>query len=134
VPPTTDATDAELAVLKLLWSRDGATIRELADELYPGGETAHYATVQKLLDRLESKALVERRRVRRSNVYSCRVDRGELIGRRLRDTAEKLCDGSLTPLLTHLVNVSDLSAADLADLRNLVRRLDGASRVESGDR
>ena len=48
-----DVPDAELAVLKALWDQGEATIREIADRLYPGGETSHYATVQKLLDRLE---------------------------------------------------------------------------------
>ena len=48
--PRTDVTDAELAVLKELWAEGPSTIRKLADRLYPGGTTSHYATVQKLLD------------------------------------------------------------------------------------
>ncbi len=39
--------------------------------------------------------------------------------------ADKLCQGSMTPLLTHLVNASELSTTDLAALRELVDRLDG---------
>src|SRR5437868_12123913 len=98
-----DVTDAELAVLQALWDRDAATIRQLTDVLYPEGTAAHYATVQKLLERLEAKACVVRDRTPWPHVFAPAVTRDALIGLRLRTMAEKLCGGSLTPLLTHLV-------------------------------
>ena len=55
-----DVTDAELAVLQVLWEEGPLPIRSLADVLYPGGKTAQYATVQKLLERLEGKGCVAR--------------------------------------------------------------------------
>ena len=123
--PRSDVTDTELSVMRSLWDRGPSTIRELTDGLYPGGETAHYATVQKLLERLTAKGYVRRRRRGRLHVYASAADREALIARRLRDMANKLCQGSMTPLLTHLVNASELSTTDLAALRELVDRLDG---------
>ncbi len=120
-------TDTELELLKLLWDRGPSTIRDLTDALYPQGGTSHYATVQKLLGRLESKAFVKRRQDRRVNVYSAVVQRRELISRRLQETADKLCEGSLTPLLTHLVRSRRLSKDDLSTLRDLVDQLDTQS-------
>jgi predicted transcriptional regulator len=116
-------TDAELDVLRALWDEGPAPIRALADRLYPGGGASEYATVQKLLERLEDKGHVTHRSEGRANVYSARVRREDLVARRLRDTAEKLCDGSLTPLLTHLVSAGRLSTDELAELRRLVDRL-----------
>jgi len=118
-----DVTDAELEVLRVLWDEGEATIRALADRLYPGGGTSEYGTVQKLLERLEDKGHVDHRPEGRQNVYRARVRREDLVARRLRDTAEKLCDGSLTPLLTHLVSAGRLSPAELVELRHLVDRL-----------
>ena len=118
-----DVTDAELDVLRSLWDHGAATIRALADRLYPGGGTSEYATVQKLLERLDDKAHVAHRAEGRQNVYSARVRREDLVARRLRETAEKLCDGSLTPLLTHLVSAGRLSPDELGELRRLVDRL-----------
>lgn len=115
-----EATDAELAVLKALWRMGGSTIRELTAVLYPGGGTAHYATVQKLLERLEGKRCVRRRPRGRANEFTATVERDDLIIHRLRETADKLCDGSLAPLLTQLVSASRLSDEDLAALRRLV--------------
>ena len=57
-----DITDAELAVLQVLWDEGRRTIRELTDTLYPSGTGVHYATVQKLLERLEAKKFVKRDR------------------------------------------------------------------------
>ncbi len=118
-----DVTDAELDVLRALWERGPATIRALTDLLYPGGGTSEYATVQKLLERLEDKGHVAHRSEGRQNVYRARVQREDLVARRLRDTAEQLCDGSLTPLLTHLVSAGRLSRDELLELRRLVDRL-----------
>lgn len=113
---------AELEVLKALWALGPATIRELTDRLYPAGGVAHYATVQKLLERLEEKRCVRHRAGGRANVYSAAVDRQGLIAHRLRETAEALCEGSMTPLLTHLVGSAELSRDELAELRSLVER------------
>lgn len=118
-----DVPDAELAVLKVLWDRGPATIREIADELYPGGEVAHYATVQKLLDRLHSRRFVARRRNGNVNVFSPKVARSDLIRNRLRDTADRLCEGSMTPLLTQLVEANSLTVAEIAELRAMIDRL-----------
>lgn len=123
-----NVTDTELAVLKLLWQDGPATIRRLTDELYPGGATAHYATVQKLLERLQAKSFVKRRREGRVHVYEAAVERPELIATRLKETADKLCDGSLTPLLTQLVSSRELSEEDRAALRELLERFERGPR------
>ena len=117
-----DVTDAELDVLRLLWEAGTATIRSLADQLYPGGGTSEYATVQKLLERLEGKGHVARTAEGRQNVYHATVERDELVARRLRDTANELCDGSLTPLITQLVSAGKLSREELRELRRVVDR------------
>src|SRR5215469_641806 len=119
-----DVTDAELAVLQVLWDGGPATIRQLTDILYPGGGAAQYGTVQKLLDRLESKDCVRRDRASTAHTFSAAIAREELIGRRLQDMAEKLCGGSLTPLLTHLVRARRLSARERQELRDLIDELD----------
>ncbi len=129
-----EVTSTELSVLEALWRGGPATIRALTDELYPGGSTAHYATVQKLLERLTAKACVARRRDGRVNVYRPLVDRAAMIGRRLQATADRLCGGSLAPLLTHLVDGTQLDANDIAALRarvdDLVAGLESSETAE----
>lgn len=125
-----DITDAERSVLEVLWDKGPATIRQIVDILYPQGRTAQYATVQKLLERLENKECVTRDRQGLVNVFAAAIDREELLGRRLQALAEELCGGSMTPLLTHLVENRKLSAGERTALRNMIDRLDSSSRKE----
>jgi BlaI family transcriptional regulator, penicillinase repressor len=123
--PPQDVTEAELAILQALWDGGSATIRKLTEALYPEGGAARYATVQKLLERLEAKGCVTRNRGAGIHVFGAAIGRDELIGRRLRAVAETLCEGSMTPLLTHLVRARALSAEERQELRDLIDRLDG---------
>jgi BlaI family transcriptional regulator, penicillinase repressor len=118
-----EVTAAELAVLQLLWDRGPATVRQLMDVLYPAGGPSSFATVQKLLKRLDDKGYVGRDRAAGVHVYRALRGREELAGRWLEDIAERLGEGSLTPLLTHLVASRRLSKRELEELRAHVDQL-----------
>jgi BlaI family transcriptional regulator, penicillinase repressor len=119
-----EVPDAELAVLQTLWDRGPATVRQLTDLLYPEGTASQYATVQKLLERLEAKAFVARDRNPWPHVFQATINRDDLIGRQLRSVAEKLCGGSLAPLLTHLLRFEHLNARERQELRAFMDELD----------
>src|SRR5436190_11456538 len=108
-----DVTDAELAVLQLLWDRGSATVRQLVDVLYAGGGASPFATVQKLLERLAAKGYVDRERIGGVHVYRALQGREEVAGKWVEAMAEKLGEQSLTPLLTHLVTSQHLSTSEL---------------------
>jgi predicted transcriptional regulator len=129
-----DVTDTELALLHVLWDSGAATIRQLTDILYPGGGAAQYGTVQKLLDRLQVKGCVRRERTPNAHTFMASIAREELIGRRLQDMAEKLCGGSLTPLLTHLVRTKRLSARERQELRDLIEEIDSQGKGKKATR
>ena len=119
-----DVTDAELAVLQVLWERGSATIREITEVLYPSGTESDYGTVKKLLARLESKGCAQRDRSRLVHVFAATIERQALVGRRLQQVAESLCDGSLTPLLTHLAEAENLTAKQQRVLYRLIDELE----------
>jgi predicted transcriptional regulator len=121
LPP--DVTDAELAVLQTLWDQGASTIRQLADRLYPGGTAAQYGTVQKLLERLEGKGCVRRDRSPWPHVFTPAIDRQTLIGWRLRTMAEKLCGGSMAPLLLHLLRAEQFGPEERQELRSFLDQL-----------
>jgi BlaI family transcriptional regulator, penicillinase repressor len=118
-----DVTDTELAILHVLWESGPTNRRHITDALYPRGRAAQYATVQKLLERLEGKGYVTRQRQGTLLTFAAAVDREQLISRRLRDVAEKLCGGSLTPLFMNLVRAKPLTAAELRELQQLIVQL-----------
>jgi BlaI family transcriptional regulator, penicillinase repressor len=113
-------TDAELAILEMLWEQGAMTIAELTTALYGKRTTSRYATVQKLLERLEAKQCVVRDRSSFAHRFAAAIERADLISHRLQDVAEKLCEGSLTPLLLHLVGRTRLSSQDRKRLHKLI--------------
>jgi predicted transcriptional regulator len=123
-------TDAEFAVIEPLWEFGPQTIRQLTARLYPQQSTSDYATVQKLLERLEAKRCVKRDRSELAHVFRATVGREDLIDEQLREIADSLCDGSLVPLLNQLMRRVSLSRAERDQLRKL---LDAHSR-RSGER
>ena len=132
--PAADVTDAELAVLRHLWANGPSTRRQIADALYPGGGPAHYTTVQKLLERLEGKRCARSRLAGSVREFTATVGRDALIRRRLRDVADKLCGGSLTPLLMNLVRAKPLTAAEVDELRALLDDLQKPPRPKGKSR
>jgi predicted transcriptional regulator len=116
-----DVTEAELAILEILWREGSAPIRRITDAIYPRASTAQYATVQKQLERLEAKGFVNRDRSMFVHVFSPAVARDELIGRRLQAVVDKLCGGSLAPILSHLAGrTAKLTDAERKALRGLI--------------
>jgi predicted transcriptional regulator len=116
-----DVTPAEMSVLQLLWEHGPSPIRRLTELLYPDGSAGYYATVQKLLERLESKSLVQRDRSAMTHVFGATLSREVYMGEQIRAMADRLCGGSLTPVLTHLLQTEHLSAEDRKALRRLLK-------------
>jgi BlaI family penicillinase repressor len=121
-------TDAEWAVLQLLWRRGPSTVRQLTDVLYPRGGASEFATVHRLLERLEAKGHV--RREREGGVFVFRPARGrdDVVGQQLEVLLDKLCGGSLQPLLSNLVRTRRLTADELRDLLALVEEAEPPDR------
>lgn len=113
-------TDAEWAVLQLLWQRGPSTVRQLTDVLYPRGGASEFATVHRLLERLEAKGHVRRERGGGAFVFQAARGRDAVVGQQLEVLLDKLCGGSLQPLLSNLVRSRRLSADELRDLLALL--------------
>lgn len=125
-----DVTDAELAVLQVLWEKGTATVRDIVAILYPAGTPSDLATVQKLLKRLENKNCISRNRSTWPHEFQPGIQRDDLISRRLQTTANELCEGSILPLLTQLVQLQTVSAEDRATLREILDDLDKNPRKD----
>lgn len=111
-----NVTETELEMLQVIWDRGEATRRQVADVLYPGGGESHYATVQKLLERLELKGFVRHERRDKVLVYSATVDRDAFIGRRLQMLADTFCGGAAAPLVMNLIRSQPLAPAEIEEL------------------
>ena len=126
--PIRDVTDAELAVLQVLWNESSLTVRQIVDQLYPAGGESDYATVKKLLSRLESKGFVSRDASQMTHRFSAELTQEQLIEMRLSDVAADLCDGDSTPLVMNLLKNRKYSARERRQLHALFDELFGKNR------
>jgi BlaI family penicillinase repressor len=113
-------SEAEREVLKVLWGRGPASVRQIKDILEERGRTWAYTTVATLLQRLHSKQYVISDSSVVPHLYQAVVTRDELLDRRLKDAAAELCDGRTAPLILALVQGNRFSAEELARLRRLL--------------
>lgn len=117
-------SEAELDVLKTLWDLGPSTVRAVNTALRRGDRRWAYTTVLTLLQRLEAKGYTRSDKTRPAHVFSAAVSRDQLLGRQLRDLADRLCDGTASPLLLALVEDGRLTPDDVHELRRLLDRLD----------
>jgi len=124
-----DVTETELAILQVLWDQQTANRRQITDVLYADSGPVQYATVQKLLERLEGKRLVRHARGPDGVLnFTATVGREDFISRRLLDMADRLCGGSLTPLLMNLIRAKPLDPREVSELQKLVKELSQQNR------
>ena len=116
----------ELQCLRRLWSQGEATVREIHANL---PDSPSYSTVRKIVERLEEKGAVARVRLEgRAWIYRSTVSAGAMIRKEIRRLMDTLFDGSGAPLVAHL---ADMEAIDLADLKEIERRLAGGKEKRS---
>jgi len=118
--PKESIPDAELDVLKALWPNEPLTAREIATIIYGVPSTSNIGTVQTLLQRLEKKGFIKRDRSRYVHRFSARVSQLDVAGSQLEMLAEKVCDGSLAPFISHLVQARRLSRKEKDEIRRLL--------------
>ena len=128
--PLPSVTDAEWAVMEILWEREPVSVRQLTDALYPGGGASEYATVHKLLERLKAKGYVRRAGKAGAILFSTLVGRDKILGQQLEALVDKMCGGSLPLLLSNLVRVKRLKPNELRDLLALVNELDAKQKAD----
>lgn len=131
VPRGRDVTDAELAVLQVLWDRSRATIREITKVVYPDDVKTQYSTVKRLLARLQAKGFVERDESEFVHVYAPVGGRDELVGSRLETLVSTLCEGSISPLLSNLAKAEDLTEKQKKTLLSMIDELADSNRTRA---
>jgi BlaI family transcriptional regulator, penicillinase repressor len=123
-PRNPPISEAELAVLKVLWELSRGTVREVRDILLGQGRDWAYTTVQTLLNRLEGKGHVRVERSGSVNIYRPAVSREQFAQQRLSNLAEELYEGAASSLVLALVEGTRFTAAELEQFRKLLDQLE----------
>ena len=114
-------TDRELEILKILWERGRANVREVQEDLERAGGPVAYSTVQTLLNIMEEKKGLVRHVVEgRTFIYIPKKTRERTIGELTRRFVDRVFDGALDRVMVALLDAKSASPAELEQLRAMI--------------
>jgi BlaI family penicillinase repressor len=114
-------TESELELLRILWEKQPATVRDIYDALNED-KVSGYTTVLKLLQIMTAKGLVVRDEANRAHVYRSAMSQDAMQSKLLKDLSVRLFSGSAAQLALHALAMEPASAADLSEIRALIER------------
>lgn len=117
--PVPKPTDAELAILRVLWTRGPSTVRQVHDVLSAERDLA-YTTTLKLLQIMTDKGLTVREEQARSHVYAARQAEEETQRRLVGDLLARAFGGSAAKLVVQALATTRASADELREIRRLL--------------
>jgi predicted transcriptional regulator len=120
-PATHQLGDLQLAIMRVLWAREEATVAEVHAALEPERGLAP-TTIATMLTKMEDKGVVAHRTEGRRFVYRPTVSESEVQRAMLADLTRRLFLGDVTAVVSRLLDVSDVDAEELARLRAVIAR------------
>jgi predicted transcriptional regulator len=117
--PTKPLTPAELEVMKVVWDRGEATVRDVYETMRDRRRLA-YTTIMTTMKVLEEKGHLEKREKDRAYVYRPTRPQAAVVGSMVREFVERVFDGAVQPLLVHLVKERKLTRREVAELKRAI--------------
>jgi BlaI family transcriptional regulator, penicillinase repressor len=120
-------TDAELAILRVLWRRGPSTVRQVHEDLERRSLTG-YTTVLKLLQIMTEKGLVERDESQRAHVYVARLPEEQTLGQLVGDLLDRAFEGSSSRLVMRALESRPATREELSEIRRMLDLMEGGDR------
>jgi predicted transcriptional regulator len=118
---STTLTEQELEIMKVVWERESATVRDVYETLLERRKVA-YTTVMTMMKILEQKKYLKRTQADRAYVYRPAQPKRLVVGAMVSDFINRVFNGATEPLLVHLVEEHDLSPEELEEIARLRRK------------
>lgn len=116
---TRDLPPSEFEVMRVIWSKGNATVRDVHDELSKDRRLA-YTSVASLLNRLREKGYVEVEEHDAAYVYRARIPQDQVVLKKVDDLVNRILGGNLAPLASYIVRNRKLTAEQIAALEEIV--------------
>lgn len=120
-------TDAELAILRVLWERGPSTVRDVHEVLI-GNSSIGYTTVLKLMQIMIEKGLVVRDETERAHVYEAKYSEQRTQRQLLSDLVDRAFGGSPAKLVMQALTGRKTTTEELNAIRDLLNRMEGEVR------
>jgi predicted transcriptional regulator len=116
---TRTLTEQELEIMKVVWEKQSATVREVYEALRERKSVA-YTTVMTMMNILENKGHLVKRAEGRAYLYEPAQERTEVISGMVQDFVDRVFDGAAQSLLVNLIQERKLSKRDLDEISDLI--------------
>jgi BlaI family transcriptional regulator, penicillinase repressor len=113
-------TEQELEIMKIIWRRDSATVRDVYEELLTRRKIA-YTTVMTMMGILEQKGHLKKSADERAYVYTPVQAQREVLGNMVQEFVKRVFNGSAKPLLVHLIEDKKISPEELDEITKLLK-------------
>jgi len=120
---STQLTDSEQSIMEILWKKEQASVREIADILSEE-KTAAYTTVQTMCKILAEKGYADFHKEGKAFIYSPKITQKDARKGALTSLLNKFFGGSPEVLAQHLMQETDIELDDLAALQKEIDRSD----------
>jgi BlaI family transcriptional regulator, penicillinase repressor len=117
-PKASTLTEQELEIMKIVWEREQATVRDVYEKLLEKRKVA-YTTVMTMMKILEGKKYLKKTQADRAYLYRPTQPKNKVVGAMVRDFVNRVFNGAAQPLLVHLVEEHKLSREDLEEIARL---------------
>lgn len=122
-------TNAELAILRVLWQRGPSTVRQVHKALDRDRQSeTGYTTALKLLQIMTEKGLVEKDDSERPQIYSARLSQEQTQQQLVKDLLDRAFGGSARQLVMQALAAKEASDEELAEVEQLLDRLEGGNK------
>ena len=122
-PKSDTLTAQELEIMKAIWPKGQATIREVYDELRSRKSVA-YTTLQTMMNILETKGHLRREAGDKANVYAPTRPQQAVVRSMVKEFVKRVFDGSSRPLLVHLLKDKGFNDRERRALQRLLEKED----------
>ena len=116
---TPKPTVMELAILRVLWERGPATVRDV-HQVLEGEKPTGYTTVLKLLQIMTAKGMVTRNEDARAHVYEARLPAENTKRQLVSDLVQRAFSGSASELMMHALSGKKTSRAEIDEIRRML--------------
>src|SRR5690349_12747573 len=116
---THQLTELQVAIMRVLWERGQATVAEICDALKSERGLA-LTTVATLLSRLEKRGIVTHEARARQFVYNALVTESDVRTSMIGELTERLFDGDVAEVVSHLLTAREVSPGDIERLKQLL--------------
>ncbi|MEP6783550.1 MAG: BlaI/MecI/CopY family transcriptional regulator [Acidobacteriota bacterium] len=111
-------TDAELAILRVLWERGPSTVRQVYEAL--ATRETGYTTTLKLMQIMADKGLVTRNETARTHVYAAKAGQAQTQQQLVKDLVDRAFGGSAAALVLRALSTDDATDDELKEIRKLI--------------